>query len=304
MGDFNKKMGLKIIIMLLMAFSCVSFINFSFAETTTSSSNFTAEDSLTCINESVKIIENMATLNFSIIRLNDSLNTARDYYNAQLALQKKGKKPDFLKVDSSCQEIVKVSRLGLDSKDQIQAFLIFYNNSILLGMNTSTIEQIINQMTLEMDSERYEQISGLVDKAYAELSNKRAEYTVLNVFYKNTTRGIKIFLVNNWKLLTGIILVLIIGFIFYRVRIAKWLIMRKITSLEIRKRTIKELIMQTKKDYFQTGKIPEGDYNIKTKKFAELIRDIDRQIPLLKEELIKIDKKLKKDSSNGTSRHV
>ena len=45
--------------------------------------------------------------------------------------------------------------------------------------------------------------------------------------------------------------------------------------------------MKIQKDYFQEGKIPEGEYNIKTKKYAELIRDIDRQIPLLQEELAK-----------------
>ena len=46
--------------------------------------------------------------------------------------------------------------------------------------------------------------------------------------------------------------------------------------------------METQRDYFQYGKIPEGEYNIKTKRFAELVRDIDRQVPLLKEEIIKL----------------
>ena len=48
--------------------------------------------------------------------------------------------------------------------------------------------------------------------------------------------------------------------------------------------------MNVQKDYFQYGKIAEGEYNIKTKKFAELIRDIDRQVPLMQEELAKLNR--------------
>jgi hypothetical protein len=46
--------------------------------------------------------------------------------------------------------------------------------------------------------------------------------------------------------------------------------------------------MQCQKNYFQFGTLPEGEYNIKIKKYAELVRDIDRQIPLLQEEMAKL----------------
>jgi hypothetical protein len=49
----------------------------------------------------------------------------------------------------------------------------------------------------------------------------------------------------------------------------KMMLMKKLERLQNRKRTVKELVMQTQKNYFQYGKIPEGEYNIKTKRFAE-----------------------------------
>ena len=69
------------------------------------------------------------------------------------------------------------------------------------------------------------------------------------------------------------------------------LIKGKIRKLELRKKTIKTLISNTQKDYFERGNLSEGNYNIRTKKFGELILDIERQLPLLNEGLAKLDKK-------------
>jgi len=99
-----------------------------------------------------------------------------------------------------------------------------------------------------------------------------------------------LFVINNWKILSSLAIVIIVFLLIYRIKISIWLVNRKMEALKLRKKTIKELVMQTQKDYFQYGKMPEGEYNIKTKKFAELVRDIDRQIPLLQEQLAKLEK--------------
>ena len=52
--------------------------------------------------------------------------------------------------------------------------------------------------------------------------------------------------------------------------------------------------MKTQREYFNEGSISEGTFNIKIKKLAELVRDIERQIPLLQEGLAKIDWENKK----------
>jgi hypothetical protein len=46
--------------------------------------------------------------------------------------------------------------------------------------------------------------------------------------------------------------------------------------------------MKSQQDYFQTGKIADSDYKIRAANYAELVRDIDRQVPLIKEELAKL----------------
>ena len=46
---------------------------------------------------------------------------------------------------------------------------------------------------------------------------------------------------------------------------------------------------KTQKEYFQKGNISEADYQLRSKNFATLVRDIDRELPLLEEKLIKVD---------------
>jgi len=69
------------------------------------------------------------------------------------------------------------------------------------------------------------------------------------------------------------------------------LILRKqLKNLKIRKESLRDLIGNTQKDYFQFGKMSEREYEIRTRNFAEMIRDIDRQIPLVEEKLVKYGK--------------
>ena len=67
----------------------------------------------------------------------------------------------------------------------------------------------------------------------------------------------------------------------------------KFNHLMTQKKALNTLIQNMQKSYFKTKKLSETEYTIKLKKFKELIRDIDRQIIVLKEEMFKVKKKRK-----------
>ena len=79
----------------------------------------------------------------------------------------------------------------------------------------------------------------------------------------------------------------------FKVPIMAYVIKMKMERLFIRRKTLKGLIKEAQQDYFGTGSLSEGSYNIKVKKYAEMVRDIDRQIPLLKEQLARLRKEKK-----------
>lgn len=253
-----------------------------------------------CLNESSLTIELMIKDGFNIQRLNDTLEEAKTIYASQIVPTIRTKKPDFTLVIAKCLEITSLREQAILVREDFEVLKKVYNDSVIKVMNTSKIDSFMAKIEDNIRSERYELVPNLIDEAYDEISSLRASYTALNVFYANTVTGIKQFLlkknqlflksgIENWKILSTLILILIILFFVYRLQIMKWLIKTKIDSMQTRKKTIKGLIMNLQKDYFQYGNIPEETYNIRTKKFAEIIRDIDSKIPLLQAELARIE---------------
>jgi hypothetical protein len=153
---------------------------------------------------------------------------------------------------------------------------------------------MVNEADQEMKNERYEKVEPLIDKTYTEIINLKSQQTTLNLFYETTTRSVGKIIYKNRYIILSVVLLLIVFFFIYKKAIYKWILQRKINNLELRKKTLKDLIMKTQREYFNEGSISEGTFNIKIKKLAELVRDIERQIPLLQEGLAKIDWENKK----------
>jgi len=240
-----------------------------------------------CLNESKEIFKELAQENFSVQRVNDSLKEAEIFFETQDFLKEKKGKYDFSLVLPYCEDIKKIKEDAFEARDEFEALKKFYNDFLTEDMNTTIVDNLIEEIKQEIESERYEKTKPLIDEAYEEIVNIKSSHTTLNLFYKTTTRSIKDFFYENWIYIISGLLILSILFVIYKKAILKWWIKRKISRLEVRKKTIKSLIKKTQRDYFDLGKIPGGAYSIRTKKFAELIRDIDRQIPLLKGEIIK-----------------
>ena len=61
----------------------------------------------------------------------------------------------------------------------------------------------------------------------------------------------------------------------------------------MKKIIIEGLIKDTQRDYFKTNKISQLQYETRLNKFEEIIRDINRELPLLNEEISMIQSKKK-----------
>lgn len=115
--------------------------------------------------------------------------------------------------------------------------------------------------------------------------------TSLNLAYKSTTKTIKNFLINNWLTILISFILGIFVYILFKNRFYFFKTKNKINKLEKESRTIQELLKQSQKEYFEKGKMSEATYRIRINKFSELMRDIDRQIPLLKADLARLNRK-------------
>lgn len=270
--------NLVLVVVVLSVFSMVSVL---------AAGNITQQQSAqSCLQESQKYIDEVAQLNISVIRFNDTYGRAKSLYDAQIIISQRNGKTDFSQILSYCDQIKTLKEEAINAYDIFGVFLNFYNTTVdRNAMNTSSIDSIIDQIYAELKGERYENVANLIDQGYTEITKVKSEQTTLVLAYKSTTRGIKEFLNENKIGIAILLVVVIILYMLYRTKISEWMVKRRLDSLMLRRDTLKKLIGDTQRAYFQTGKLPESDYRIRTKNFADLIRDIDRQIPLLQKEL-------------------
>jgi len=240
-----------------------------------------------CLNESYSVLNDIASYNLSLIRFNDTIVRAQDLYSAQVIIEGRKGKPNYELVISYCDQIKKLKQDAITAIDLYKVFLDFYNSTIEDSMDSSSIDSIIAQIDAEIAGERYDNVPRLIDQGYNEISSVKSEQTALVLAYRATTRGVGSFIKENWIMLVSLVALVLAFYLFYRTKISLWILQRQLKSLLLRKDTLKGLMSSTQKDYFQYGKIPETTYRMRIKNFGELVRDIDRQIPLLQKEIAK-----------------
>lgn len=244
------------------------------------------------IKDAKSCLDKMISKDIPVNRANESLNEAIQLYEAQLALEKRGGKSEYKLVTEFANETCQVQEISQKAKDELEVFLETYiesNKTINLSAMDGMYFEIINSFR----EERFEETISLIDDGYEKLSEIEASQTAFNLFYTTTTRTIRNFLIENWiKISAGFAITIILLMIFWKsLKILK--IKLKIRALRIEKETLKGLIKNLQYNYFETKKVSETEFRVKLNKFKEMIRDVDRQIPLLKEEIEKINKKEK-----------
>jgi hypothetical protein len=238
---------------------------------------------------------------FSVVRYNDTLYLAKEFYNMQIELEKNNETPNYLLVIDRLRELERIQRNVYEAYDELMA-LEAYVNSVEVS-NRTPIDEKFFAAKNAFRAERYEEAMIHIDLTYKIMSEVEASDTKLRAYYDATSRGIKRFLDENWKTMAMLFIYIIIVFIIIHKPLAIFIIKHKIKMLEIRAISIQKLMAETQKEYFESGNLNESMYRIRTKKYAELLRSIHSQIPMLKERLA-IERKLlkKKGDTDGTNK--
>ena len=231
-----------------------------------------------------KDMQEMLDQGLTVTRYNDTLIITKQIFDAQVALENAGGKPSYYLVYEKLEELEDIKQKAFKNIDELNALKSAINQTE--GIDLTQVLDLYEQAENEFEAERYEKSLELIDMTYKRLSELKALQTKVKAFYEATSRNIVNFFKERWKEIASIVAAIIIIVILTHNRIACWRIKRKMKQLELRKKSIKELIKKTQKDYFEKGELSENTFRIRTKKYAELIRDLNRQIPLLREELV------------------
>lgn len=279
-----------IIILIGIMFFSVLVQSSSAATTKSSNESVQAKDSLS---QAEKDIIEMVERNISIARVNETYQEALQLYSAQLALEEKGGRADYKLVLSYTSDINSIKKTAIQASDELTIFKETYVEAEMHA-NLSEMREEYDSIILSFKDERYEDTLELIKKGYDRISEIQSSQTALNSFYSATSRTIKNFFIKNWlKLLIICSVILFLILVFWN-NFKKLMFRVKLNNLFIQKKAINRLLKNMQESYFKTKKLSESEYNIKLKKFKELIRDIDRQIMVLKEDIFKFKRSNKK----------
>lgn len=235
-----------------------------------------------------KCIDEMIALKIPTSRVNETFQETAQLYGAQSSLENQQKKADYTLINENTLEICKVKETAIKAQDELNIF----NEKYLLTSketNLSSIEQDYKEIQKSFEEERFEDTLQLIQKGYGFLSEVEASQTAVKLFYKTTTTTVKTFLIENWKKILIIALAVVILLIAFWRTIRRLRIKMKLYNLEMKEKSVNQLIKKMQYDYFEKKTLSETEFKVKMEKFKNIIRDIKRQVPALKEQLIKIE---------------
>ena len=277
------------VIILIGIIFCLVFVQNSSASIMSSNESIQAKESLV---QAEKDIIEMIEKAIPINRVNETYQEALQLYSAQLALDEKGGRADYKLVMSYISNINSIKKTSIQASDELTIFKETYEEAEKRS-NLSEMQEEYDSIILSFKDERFEDTLELIKKGYDRISEIQSSQTALNSFYLATSSTIKNFFRENWlRILTILSLTLFFVLIFWN-NLKKLRMRMKFNHLMTQKKALNTLIQNMQKSYFKTKKLSETEYTIKLKKFKELIRDIDRQVMVLKEEIFKTKRRKK-----------
>jgi len=245
-----------------------------------------------CLNESLQTTYEMKDTGFNIMRIKDTYSLAEQIYFAQIVAEDKKQVGEYGIILEKCREIKNIKIKAFQNRDELRVLEERINEtSKNKEVNLSGVLESFEKARQEFYDERYEQSLVLIDNTYQKISEAESSAAQSKIFYIAASKTLANFFIKNWWIILIVVVILLGIYFITKNRIEKYLIKRRIKKLGLEEKVLKELIAKTQKDYFDKGVISEGNYNIKMKKFSELIRDIHREVPLLREELEKREAK-------------
>lgn len=231
-------------------------------------------------------ISDLNAVNISTQRVMDLLLIAQNSFDE--ALNRSPSSPDLAAFNLRMSEFQKVASLALSSHDELIALKVRMDKAEKDIPDMSEVNKIYDAAWAEFNDERYERVLDLIDSADQKIIELSSLQTRAQVAYDAAAANVRSFFSSYWKELAAGIVVFVVVVIIFRNRIKRMRLRQKIKSLEIEQQVLREEIKKSQKDYFVSGKMPEGVFNTRVNVFAEMLRDITREIALLREEEAKI----------------
>jgi hypothetical protein len=232
-------------------------------------------------------ITTMEKEGFAVTRLNDEFFILRQVHENNLFKISNQQAPDFDAFDERAASIEKIMENAYQVKDELTALAKSLEEASL-EINVSEPKEMYLEAEKEFADERYEFALTKIDATYEKIIELQGVQAKANAAYEATRKNLTTFAYDNRYIISVIVIVPLIIYAIFRRKIKRHFITSKISAIEFESNVLKNEIKRAQQIYFVEGKIPEGEYSIKVKLYGDKIRDLNRQVALLQEELEKL----------------
>ena len=217
----------------------------------------------------------------------DLYGLARQWFDGQEAIELSGGRPKY---DFALQKITEITDLEQNTyrvNDDLKA-LSERIGTADSGADLSATKSLVADAAQEFKDGRIDRAKTLISQAYDEVSKAEAQAVHSRTLGESARRTIENFLTDNWRTIAYVAAAAAVMFFLFQKQIRKVLVSARLNALIRERGVIGSMLKKLQMDYFEKKSVTELTYRVKTKKYGDIIRNINRQLPLLKEELKRI----------------
>jgi len=212
---------------------------------------------------------------------------ARQWFDGQEAIELASGRPNYVFALQKITEINELEQSTYQVNDDLKA-LTERLSVADSEADLSATKTLVADAAQEFKDGRIEKAKTLIAQAYDEVTKAESQAVHSRTIDESARRTIENFLMDNWRTIVYITAASLVIFFLFQKQIRKMLVNARMKSLTHEKSVIESMLKSLQKDYFEKKTVTELTYRVKTKKYGDIIRNINRQMPLLKEELKRI----------------
>ncbi len=217
----------------------------------------------------------------------DSYALAKQWFDGQEAIELAEGRPNYNFALQKLSEIDGLVQGTYQVNDDLKA-LADRLASADPGADLAATKSLLADATQEFNDGRIDKAKALINQAYDEVTNAESQAVHSRTIGESARRTVENFIADNWRAIVYVAAAALVVFFLFQKQIRKLLANARLKSLIRERGVIESMLKSLQKDYFEKKTVTDLTYRVKTKKYGDIIRNINRQLPLLKEELKRI----------------
>jgi hypothetical protein len=237
------------------------------------------------LEEHAEIVDMMKHQKLTTNRVEDLLYVANALYKEQLENEENGSAYNYNFIKIKLNEIEVVSEQAFNAYNELK-LLEIEMEEIRSSIDMEEIDGLYIIAKQELDDERYSTSIDKIDDARKKISELNSFNSRARAISTQLSKGLLNFIWTYKYIFLVIILVPLLIYLIFKKQIRKHKLNKRLKEYETQKTVLHNLIKKLQNDYFIDGNVPETSYTVKLQKYEELIRDVERKVAIVKEELL------------------